>query len=90
MADRAQMRLNVFLPQGHIRDRRLGQGREIIIVAIGRTVKQIVSCRVWSILQRPLIVATKPWCNSARETGSLHAVAIEAAAEATKLSELSM
>jgi hypothetical protein len=30
MADRAQRDLNVFLPQGHIRDRRPGQGGEII------------------------------------------------------------
>jgi len=28
MTDRAQMRSNAFLPQGHIRDRRLGQERE--------------------------------------------------------------
>ena len=28
MTDRAQMRTNAFLPQGHIRDTRLGQERK--------------------------------------------------------------
>jgi hypothetical protein len=38
MADRAQMRLNVFLPQIHIRDRRLGHELDDDIPTV-RTVK---------------------------------------------------
>jgi hypothetical protein len=64
MADRAQMRLNVFLPQIHTRDRRLGHKHEDHIATV-RRVKQNLD----SLLFAACLARKTDFLESARERG---------------------